>query len=467
MASKEKPQGLHRGLEARHIELIALGGTIGVGLFMGSASTLKWAGPSVLLAYIIAGLFVFFIMRSMGEMLFLEPVAGSFAVYAHKYMNPFFGYLTAWGYWFMWLAVGISEITAIGVYVQFWFPEIPQWLPALIAVAMVALANLAAVRLYGELEFWFAMIKVTTIIVMILVGLGVIFFGFGNGGQLDGLCQPDGSRRLLCRWLEGFLFALCIVVASYQGVELVGITAGEAKKPQVTLKRAINNILWRILIFYVGAIFVIVTIFPWNGIGTAGSPFVLTFAKIGIVAAAGIINFVVLTAALSGCNSGMYSGGRMLYALAKNRQLPAALTRLSASGVPVNCIAITIICLLVGSALNYVIPNPQQVFVYVYSASVLPGMMPWFVVLISQIYFRRAHKEAMKTHSFKSFMFPYMNYLTIAFLICVLVGMGINPDTRISLVVGMIFLAAVSLCYFVFGMHKVHHQPEKRTESQR
>lgn len=467
MASKEKPQGLHRGLEARHIELIALGGTIGVGLFMGSASTLKWAGPSVLLAYIIAGLFVFFIMRSMGEMLFLEPVAGSFAVYAHKYMNPFFGYLTAWGYWFMWLAVGISEITAIGVYVQFWFPEIPQWLPALIAVAMVALANLAAVRLYGELEFWFAMIKVTTIIVMVLVGLGVIFFGFGNGGQPTGFANLTAHGGFFAGGWKGFLFALCIVVASYQGVELVGITAGEAKNPQVTLKRAINNILWRILIFYVGAIFVIVTIFPWNGIGTAGSPFVLTFAKIGIVAAAGIINFVVLTAALSGCNSGMYSGGRMLYALAKNRQLPAALTRLSASGVPVNCIAITIICLLVGSALNYVIPNPQQVFVYVYSASVLPGMMPWFVVLISQIYFRRAHKEAMKTHSFKSFMFPYMNYLTIAFLICVLVGMGINPDTRISLVVGMIFLAAVSLCYFVFGMHKVHHQPEKRTESQR
>lgn len=465
MAHKEKPQGLHRGLEARHIELIALGGTIGVGLFMGSASTLKWAGPSVLLAYIIAGLFVFFIMRSMGEMLFLEPVAGSFAVYAHKYMNPYFGYLTAWGYWFMWIAVGISEITAIGVYVQFWFPEIPQWVPALIAVAMVALANLAAVRLYGELEFWFAMIKVTTIIVMILVGLGVILFGFGNGGEQVGFANLTAHGGFFAGGWKGFLFALCIVVASYQGVELVGITAGEAKNPQVTLKRAINNILWRILIFYVGAIFVIVTIFPWNGIGTAGSPFVLTFAKIGIVAAAGIINFVVLTAALSGCNSGMYSGGRMLYALAKNRQLPASLTKLSASGVPVNCIAVTIGCLLVGSGLNYVIPNPQQVFVYVYSASVLPGMVPWFVVLISQLYFRRAHKEAIETHSFKSIKFPYVNYLTIAFLLCVLIGMGINPDTRVSLLVGAVFLAGVSLCYFALGMHKKHHPADKQVET--
>ncbi|WP_279026052.1 bifunctional threonine/serine APC transporter ThrP [Gibbsiella quercinecans] len=466
MASKEKPQGLQRGLEARHIELIALGGTIGVGLFMGSASTLKWAGPSVLLAYIIAGLFVFFIMRSMGEMLFLEPVAGSFAVYAHKYMNPYFGYLTAWGYWFMWIAVGVSEITAIGVYVQFWFPEIPQWLPALIAVGMVALANLVAVRLYGELEFWFAMIKVTTIIVMILVGLGVIFFGFGNGGEPIGFANLTAHGGFFAGGWKGFLFALCIVVASYQGVELVGITAGEAKNPKVTLKRAINNILWRILIFYVGAIFVIVTIFPWNGIGTAGSPFVLTFAKIGIVAAAGIINFVVLSAALSGCNSGMYSGGRMLYALAKNRQLPAALTKLSGNGVPVNCIVITILCLLAGAMLNYIIPNPQQVFVYVYSASVLPGMVPWFVVLISQLHFRRVHKEAIKTHGFKSIMFPYVNYLTIAFLLCVLVGMGINPDTRISLLVGAVFLAAVSACYFALGMNKKQHQAENRVETQ-
>ncbi len=213
----EKKAELQRGLEARHIELIALGGTIGVGLFMGAASTLKWAGPSVLLAYIIAGLFVFFIMRSMGEMLFLEPVTGSFAVYAHRYMSPFFGYLTAWSYWFMWMAVGISEITAIGVYVQFWFPEMAQWIPALIAVGLVALANLAAVRLYGEIEFWFAMIKVTTIIVMIVVGLGVIFFGFGNGGHSIGFGNLTEHGGFFAGGWKGFLTALCIVVASYQG----------------------------------------------------------------------------------------------------------------------------------------------------------------------------------------------------------------------------------------------------------
>ena len=198
----EKKAELQRGLEARHIELIALGGTIGVGLFMGAASTLKWAGPSVLLAYIIAGLFVFFIMRSMGEMLFLEPVTGSFAVYAHRYMSPFFGYLTAWSYWFMWMAVGISEITAIGVYVQFWFPDMAQWIPALIAVGLVALANLAAVRLYGEIEFWFAMIKVTTIIVMIVVGLGGDLLWFWQRRALHRIWQSDRTRGLFRRRLE-------------------------------------------------------------------------------------------------------------------------------------------------------------------------------------------------------------------------------------------------------------------------
>ncbi len=198
---------------------------------MGAASTLKWAGPSVLLAYIIAGLFVFFIMRSMGEMLFLEPVTGSFAVYAHRYMSPFFGYLTAWSYWFMWMAVGISEITAIGVYVQFWFPEMAQWIPALIAVGLVALANLAAVRLYGEIEFWFAMIKVTTIIVMIVVGLGVIFFGFGNGGHSIGFGNLTEHGGFFAGGWKGFLTALCIVVASYQGWSSSALPQVKRKTP--------------------------------------------------------------------------------------------------------------------------------------------------------------------------------------------------------------------------------------------
>lgn len=193
---------LTRGLKPRHIELIALGGTIGVGLFMGSASTIKWAGPSVLLAYLLAGIIMFFVMRIMGEMLVVEPVTGSFATFAHKYISPLAGFLTAWSYWFLWVTVGMAEVTAIGIYVGYWFPDIPQWIPALIGVGIIAAANLAAVKLYGEFEFWFAMIKVVAIVVMLVIGTGVIFFGLGNGGQPLGLSNLY-SHGGFCRRTEG------------------------------------------------------------------------------------------------------------------------------------------------------------------------------------------------------------------------------------------------------------------------
>ncbi|WP_342419533.1 amino acid permease [Paenibacillus sp. FSL H8-0168] len=444
---------LTRGLKPRHVELIALGGTIGVGLFMGSASTIKWAGPSVLLAYLLAGIIMFFVMRIMGEMLILEPVTGSFATFAHKYISPLAGFLTAWSYWFLWVTVGMAEVTAIGVYVGYWFPDIPQWLPALAGVIIIALANLAAVKFYGEFEFWFAMIKIVAIIFMLVVGTGMIFFGLGNGGQPIGLSNLYSQGGFFAGGLKGFLFALCIVTAAYQGIEMVGITAGEAENPKMTLRKAIKNIIWRILIFYVGAIFVIVTIYPWNQIGEIGSPFVLTFAKVGIVAAAGIINFVVLTAAMSGCNSGIYSAGRMLYTLAKNGQAPKFFGKVSASGVPRNSIITTISLLLVGVLFNYLMPD-SKLFLYIYSASVLPGMVPWFALAISQFKFRKKWKDEMKDHTFKSRFFPISNYITIVFLLLVIVGMWFNPDTRLSLIVGATFMAIVIIGYFVFGIGK-------------
>ncbi len=442
---------LQRGLKSRHIELIALGGTIGVGLFMGSATTIKWAGPAVVLAYLLAGLVMFTVMRIMGEMLILEPVTGSFATYAHQYISPLVSYLTAWSYWFLWLTVGLAEVTAIGIYVNYWFPDVPQWIPALAGVGIIAAANLASVRLYGEFEFWFAMIKVSAIILMLVVGTGMIFFGLGNGGQAISFSNLYAHGGFFAGGLKGFLFALCIITASYQGVELVGITAGEAKNPKVTLQKAVKNIIWRILLFYVGSIFIIVTIYPWNQIGQIGSPFVMTFAKIGIVAAAGIINFVVLTAAMSGCNSGIYCAGRMLYTLASNNQIPKFFGKLSANGVPRNGILATISLLLIGVFLNYIMPD-SKLFIYIYSASVLPGMIPWFVLIISQFKFRKRWNSEMNDHPFKSYFFPISNYIAGIFLILVLIGMGFNPDTRISLIVGTIFLASLTVIYYAFGL---------------
>ncbi|ANF96648.1 amino acid permease [Paenibacillus bovis] len=444
---------LNRGLKARHIELIALGGTIGVGLFMGSASTIQWAGPSVLLAYLLAGIIMLFVMRMMGEMLIMEPVTGSFATFAHKYISPLAGFVTAWSYWFLWVTVGMAEVTAIGIYVGYWFPDIPQWLPALAGVGIIAAANLAAVKFYGEFEFWFAMIKIVAIVFMLILGTGMIFFGLGNGGEPIGLSNLYSHGGFFAGGLKGFLFALCIVTAAYQGIEMIGITAGEAENPKETLRKSIKNIIWRILIFYAGAIFIIVTIYPWNEVGQNGSPFVLTFAKVGIVAAAGIINFVVLTAAMSGCNSGIYSAGRMLYTLAQNGQAPKFFGKVSKSGVPRNSILTTIALLLIGVLFNYLFPD-SKLFLYIYSASILPGMVPWFAMAFSQFRFRKQWKEQMQEHRFKSLFFPVSNYIVIIFLALVLVGMWFNPDTNMSLIVGAVFIGIVIIGYYVFGIGK-------------
>ncbi|TWM34983.1 putative transport protein YifK [Bacillus paralicheniformis] len=448
MANKE----LKRGLGARHIQMIALGGTIGVGLFMGSSSTIKWTGPSVLLAYAICGIFIFFIMRAMGEMLYIEPSTGSFATFGHQYIHPLAGYMTAWSNWFQWVIVGMSEIIAVGEYMKYWFPDLPAWIPGIIAMAILGGANLVSVKSFGEFEFWFAMIKIVTIVLMIAAGLGIIFFGFGNGGQAIGFSNLWSHGGFFTGGFSGFFFALSLVIAAYQGVELIGITAGEAKDPQNTLRHAIQSIIWRILIFYIGAIFVIVTVYPWDELNAIGSPFVSTFAKVGITAAAGIINFVVITAAMSGCNSGIFSAGRMLYTLGVNGQAPKFFTKISRNGVPLYGTIAVLIGLAIGVVLNYI--APPNIFVYVYSASVLPGMIPWFVILLSHIGFRKAKGAEIDKHPFKMPFAPVTNYLTIGFLLMVLVGMWFNNDTRVSLIVGVIFLAVVAASYYMFGIGK-------------
>jgi AAT family amino acid transporter len=397
-------------------------------------------------------MFIFFIMRAMGEMLYMEPSTGSFATFGHKYIHPLAGYMAAWSNWFQFVIVGMSEIIAVGAYMHYWFPHLPAWVPGIIAMLILGTANLVSVKSFGEFEFWFAMIKIVTIILMIIAGLGLIFFGFGNGGDAIGLSNLWAHGGFFAGGWSGFFFALSLVIAAYQGVELIGITAGEAKDPKKTLRNAIQSIIWRILIFYIGAIFVIVTVYPWNELDSLGSPFVSTFAKVGVTAAAGIINFVVITAAMSGCNSGIFSAGRMLYTLGVNGQAPKFFTKISRNGVPIYSTLAVMIGLVIGVVLNYI--APPNVFVYVYSASVLPGMIPWFIILISQIRFRKAKGAEMDSHPFKMPFAPVTNYVTIAFLLMVLVGMWFNDETRISLIVGIIFLALVVVSFYAFGINK-------------
>lgn len=335
---------------------------------------------------------------------------------------------------------------------KYWFPDFPAWIPGIIAMLILGAANLFSVKSFGEFEFWFSMIKVVTIILMIIAGIGIIFFGIGNGGIAIGLSNLWQHGGFFTGGWSGFFFALSLVVGAYQGVELIGITAGEAKNPQKTLMNATKSIIWRILIFYIGAIFVIVTVYPWDQLHAIGSPFVATFAKVGITAAAGIINFVVIVAAMSGCNSGIYSAGRMLYTLGVNGQAPKIFTKLSHNGVPLLGTIGVLVGLGIGVILSYI--APENLFVYVYSASVLPGMVPWFVILISQINFRKVMGAELDNHPFKMPFAPVTNYVTIAFLLMVLVGMWINDDTRISLIVGIVFIGIVVCSYYAFGIGK-------------
>ena len=450
---------LQRGLGARQMRMIALGGTIGVGLFMWATSTIEWTGPSVIFAYLIAGLFLFLVMRAMGEMVYLHPTSGSFANFASDYINPVAGYLTAWSNIFQWVVVGMSEVIAVGEYMNYWFPDLPQWIPGIIVVLLLAGANLVSVKAFGEFEFWFAMIKVVTIILMIIAGFGLIFFGLGNGGEAIGLSNLWSHGGFMPNGWIGFFFALSIVIGSYQGVELIGITAGETKDPQKNIKSAVNGVIWRILIFYIGAIFVIVTVYPWDELGNIGSPFVATFAKVGITFAAGLINFVVLTAAMSGCNSGIFSASRMTLNLSQKGMLPKFFRKVMKNGVPIWTVTAIAIGILVGALLNVILPlfikGADSIFVYVYSASILPGMVPWFMILISHLRFRKNHSEELKNHPFKMPGGAITNYITMAFFIMVLIGMLFNKETVVSVVIGIVFLGFMTLFYYLKGYHKL------------
>lgn len=455
----EENNELQRGLGARQMRMIALGGTIGVGLFMGATSTIKWTGPSVIFAYLIAGIFLFLVMRAMGEMVYLHPTSGSFANFASDYIHPVAGYLTAWSNIFQWVVVGMSEVIAVGEYMNYWFPDLPQWIPGVIVVALLAGANLVSVKAFGEFEFWFAMIKVVTIILMIVAGFGLIFFGLGNGGEAIGLSNLWSHGGFMPNGWIGFFFALSIVIGSYQGVELIGITAGETKDPQKNIKSAVNGVIWRILIFYIGAIFVIVTVYPWDELGNIGSPFVATFAKVGITFAAGLINFVVLTAAMSGCNSGIFSASRMTLNLSQKGILPKFFGKVMKNGVPIWTVLAIAIGILIGALLNVILPlfikGADSIFVYVYSASILPGMVPWFMILISHLRFRKNHPDELDGHPFKMPGGAITNYITMAFFIMVLIGMLFNKETVVSVVIGIIFLLFMTLFFFLKGYHKL------------
>lgn len=429
-----------RKLNVRHIRFMALGSAIGTGLFYGSADAIKMAGPSVLLAYAIGGLIAYIIMRALGEMSVHNPRASSFSQYAQDYLGPMAGFVTGWTYCFEILIVAIADVTAFGVYMGHWFPAVPHWIWVLSVVLIIGAINLMSVRVFGEMEFWFSSFKVLTIIVMILAGLGMIIWGIGNGGQPTGIHNLWEHGGFFSHGVMGMILSLQLVMFAYGGIEIIGITAGEAEAPEKSIPKAINSVPFRILTFYVGTLFVIMSIFPWDKVGTNGSPFVLTFQHLGIPVAASILNFVVITASLSAINSDVFGVGRMLHGMAEQGHAPRAFQKLSRHGVPWVTVVVMVIALLVAVYLNYVMP--EKVFMVIASLATFATVWVWIMILASQMAFRKT-LSAQQVRELK-FALPggrVASLIALLFL-CFIIGLiGYFPTTRISLYVGLIWVA--------------------------
>ncbi|MFK0088871.1 amino acid permease [Pseudomonas sp. NPDC090755] len=443
---------LKRGLKNRHIQLIALGGAIGTGLFLGSAGVMKSAGPSMILGYAICGFIAFMIMRQLGEMIVEEPVAGSFSHFAHKYWGGFAGFLSGWNCWVLYILVGMSELTAVGKYVHYWWPEIPTWASAAAFFILINAINLANVKVFGEAEFWFAIIKVLAIVGMI--ALGSYLLVSGSGGPQASVSNLWEHGGFFPNGVSGLVMALAIIMFSFGGLEMLGFTAAEADKPKTVIPKAINQVIYRILIFYIGALVVLLSLTPWDSLvtsldaagGTYGaSPFVQVFSLLGSDVAAHILNFVVLTAALSVYNSGTYCNARMLYGMAEQGDAPAGLAKIDKRGVPVRSILASAAVTLVAVLLNYFVP--QHALELLMSLVVAALVINWAMISYSHLKFRQYMNKTGQKPLFKALWYPYGNYICLAFVVLILGIMLQIPGIQLSVYAIPVWLLVMGVCY--------------------
>ncbi|MFV8193738.1 amino acid permease [Acinetobacter soli] len=434
---------LKQGLSNRHIQLIALGGAVGTGLFLGISQTIKLAGPSVLLGYAIAGIIAFLIMRHLGEMVVEEPVSGSFSYFANKYWGPMAGFMSGWNYWVLYVLVSMAELSAIGTFVQFWLPELPTWITALFFFIAINAINLINVRFFGESEFLFSCIKIIAILSMIFFGLYLLISGdAGPQASVANLWQFGG---FFPNGIQGFIMSLAIIMFAFGGLELIGITAAETKDPSKTIPKAVNQIVYRILIFYIGAIGVLLCLFPWNQLAQGGSPFVLIFQSLNSHGVANVLNFVVLVAAISVYNSCIYCNSRMLHGLAMQGNAPRVLQRVNHRGIPVYAAgvsaSITALCVLI----NYLMPGKAFQFLMMLVVAAL--VVNWLMISWTHLEFRKAMQQRHHQTTFQSIMSPWSNYLTIAFIFGILIIMSITPDMRLAVMLVPIWLIVLAVVY--------------------
>lgn len=453
---------LQRELNNRHIQLIAIGGAIGTGLFLGSGQTISLTGPSLLFTYMLIGIVLFAFMRALGELLLSNSKFNSFVDIANEYLGPFGGFVIGWTYWVCWIVSSMSDLTAMGQYFAYWYPQVPHWLTVLFIVLLLISFNLLGARLFGELEFWFSIIKVVTIITMVIVGLVLIFlsfkteYGHASFGNLihHGGMFPHGAA--------GFLMSFQIAVYSFIGIELIGVTAGETKNPEKTIPKAINNVPIRILLFYIGGLLVIMSVIPWFKVDPDSSPFVKLFTLIGVPFAAGIVNFVVLTAAASATNSGIYSNSRILFGLAKQGLGPKVLTKTNSNGVPYLSMLVSSITLLIAALLNFIFPDAIKLFIYVTTLSTLLFLVVWGMIIISYIAYVKKNPEQHQSSAFKLWGGKIIAYIVLSFFIFIFILLFFSKDTRVA-----IFISPLWFIFLFFYYKKYKNNAESLADRQR
>ncbi|MDR6867185.1 D-serine/D-alanine/glycine transporter [Microbacterium resistens] len=431
----EGEEHLQRALSNRHIQLLAIGGAIGTGLFMGSGKTISVAGPSVIFVYMIIGFMLFFVMRAMGELLLSNLKYKSFSDFAGDLLGPWASFFTGWTYWFCWVVTGVADVIAIAGYSQALIPGIPLWIPGVIVIGILLALNLPTVAAFGEVEFWFALIKIIAIVALIVTGLVLIFTGFEHPAGRADFANLWNHGGLFPHGFMGFVAGFQIAVFAFVGIELVGTAAAETKNPRRNLPRAINAIPIRVMLFYVGALVVLMAVTPWTEYQAGESPFIAMFALAGLGIAATVVNLVVLTSALSSANSGIYSTSRMVFGLAQDGDAPKVFAKLSRRKVPQNALFLSCVLLLSGVALLYAGEDIGTAFDMVTTVSAVCFMFVWTIILLSYLAYRRNRAEAAASSAYRMPGGVFMVFVVFGFFLFVLWALTTQPDTLIALLV--------------------------------
>jgi len=461
----QQDKQLHKGLTMRHITMISIGGVIGAGLFVGSGAVIQSAGPAALVSYVIAALFVILVMRMLGEMASLNPANGSFSTYAREAIGPWAGFTIGWLYWFFWvIVIAIEAIAGAGI-IQYWFPQAPMWLLSLSLTILLTLTNVYSVKSFAEFEYWLALIKVVTIIAFLAVGAAILL-GLVPGVKSPGMANLTDAGGFMPNGLTAVLMGVVITFFSFVGTEIAAIAAGESPQPRKAISIALNSVVWRLLIFFIGSIAVIVTLLPWNSASMLKSPFVSVFEMIGIPYAPEIMNFVVLTAVLSCLNSGLYTSSRMLFSMAERGDAPKAFLKLSKKGSPVRAVLAGTFFAYLSVIFHFV--SPDKIFLFLVNASGGIALFVYLVIAFSHLKMRRkAERENPQALQVKMWLFPYLTYATIAGIIGILIGMFFDSSMRSQFYMTSLITVAVIACFFITNRNKKVTQTQENSQNRR